>query len=220
MIRRESTPQERRNMVYNEIAAYHPCSVGKDLSKSHREKSLEMGVKWLTYGEMLFQTMALSIESIRDRYGGLTEGGVFYDLGSGTGKGCLGAALLHPFDQVFGVEILEKLYTSSLDLVNTYNRIMPEKQVEYPGLFPKIPPIEIIHADLFSIDFYNADVLYIASTCFTEEMMETLANLPVKQGAFAITTTKNLNTDSWEILETERREMSWAPATVFISRKL
>ena len=85
-------------MVYNEIAAYHPCSVGKDLSKSHREKSLEMGVKWLTYGEMLFQTMALSIESIRDRYGGLTEGGVFYDLGSGTGKGCLGAALLHPFD--------------------------------------------------------------------------------------------------------------------------
>ena len=94
----------------------------------------------------------------------MTDGGVFYDLGSGTGKGCLGAALLHPFDAVYGVEILETLYNSSLDLVSTYNRLMPEKQVDYPGLFPTIPPIEMIHADLFSVDFYNADILYVATT--------------------------------------------------------
>jgi len=37
----------------------------------------------------------------------MPEKGLFYDLGSGTGKGCVGAALSHPFEKVVGVEILE-----------------------------------------------------------------------------------------------------------------
>ena len=43
-------------------------------------------------------------------------GGVFYDLGHGTGKPALAAALLHDFESVNGIEILESLYTLSMKL--------------------------------------------------------------------------------------------------------
>jgi hypothetical protein len=49
------------------------------------------------------------------------RGGIFYDLGSGTGKPVIGAAVLHNFDVCYGIEILEGLYSVSLDALNTYN---------------------------------------------------------------------------------------------------
>ena len=76
----------------------------------------------------------------------------------------------------------------------------------------------MIHGDIFKVDFSQADILLINCTCFTMDMMEKLGTLQVKPGSFAITTTKNLEGD-WEILECEKRAMSWAPATIFISRK-
>ena len=44
------------------------------------------------------------------------SGGIFYDIGSGTGKPALAAALLHDFDQVNGIEILDGLYRISLEI--------------------------------------------------------------------------------------------------------
>ena len=121
----------------------------------------------------------------------MPETGVFYDLGSGTGKGVISAALLHPFEKVVGVEILEKLVTASLELVEKYNLLMPAKTEESPELFPTIPPIEIQKNDFFQADFFNADILFLNSTCYTQEMMNALGKLPVKKGAFAITLSKN-----------------------------
>jgi len=43
-------------------------------------------------------------------------GGVFYDLGSGAGKGVLAASLLHPFDKCCGIELLESLHEMGLEL--------------------------------------------------------------------------------------------------------
>ena len=47
-------------------------------------------------------------------------GGTFVDIGSGIGKGVLTGALMHEFDEVIGVEILEGLYQKSLELKETY----------------------------------------------------------------------------------------------------
>lgn len=60
----------------------------------------------LTYGEVDFISLGEIFYTIRERYGGIPSGGVFYDLGHGTGKGVLAAALLHNFDSVRGIEIL------------------------------------------------------------------------------------------------------------------
>ena len=45
------------------------------------------------------------------------------DLGSGTGKGVLTAALTHRFDRVVGIELLEDLYTESIKMKAAYDAV-------------------------------------------------------------------------------------------------
>jgi hypothetical protein len=63
----------------------------------------------LTYGEVDFVSLGETFLSIENNFGGIPQG-KFYDIGSGTGKGCLAAALLYPFDICIGFEILEGLH--------------------------------------------------------------------------------------------------------------
>ena len=49
------------------------------------------------------------------------RGGYFYDLGCGTGKPLVAAALLHEFDICCGIECLEGLFTAAVELVGIYN---------------------------------------------------------------------------------------------------
>ena len=49
------------------------------------------------------------------------RGGTFYDLGSGSGKMVVAAAMLHNFDLCCGIECLEGLYSISFDMMATYN---------------------------------------------------------------------------------------------------
>lgn len=49
------------------------------------------------------------------------QGGIFYDLGSGVGKPVIAAAICHEFDSCTGIEILEGLFSLSLDVMAVYN---------------------------------------------------------------------------------------------------
>ena len=50
----------------------------------------------------------------------MKPGGVFVDLGSGSGKGILAAALTHNFDKCVGIEILDSLAKLSYSLIKHY----------------------------------------------------------------------------------------------------
>jgi tRNA G46 methylase TrmB len=58
--------------------------------------------------------MEETFASIEEKYGGMAWAKKFVDLGSGTGKGCLSAALLHPFQTVIGIELIPSLYDLSV----------------------------------------------------------------------------------------------------------
>ena len=72
-----------------------------------------------TYGEIEFLTLARVLVWVQKTYKDADEdcthnafnnpGGVFMDLGHGSGKGVLAAALSHPFKSVRGIELLESL---------------------------------------------------------------------------------------------------------------
>ena len=93
-----------------------PVSAGKKSSTSERNK-LKDSRSTLVYGEISFSSYAVAIEKVKNKYGGLQEsGGIFFDLGHGTGKPALAAALLHDFDSVNGIELLDGLFNLSLQL--------------------------------------------------------------------------------------------------------
>ena len=194
---------------FDRITEHFPVERGNGLSKEDRDRREGKEIT-LTYGEISFSSMAEVFESIRGRYGGLPEGGVFYDLGSGTGKGVLAAALMHNFAVCRGVEILEGLYQASLAIKSIY-----EAEMEAAGA-PQCPRLEFVLGDLFDTDWTQADCIFANSTCFSNEMMDRIAQVRPKPGCKAITFTKYLKAPHWRILERVQKDMSWGIATIFI----
>jgi hypothetical protein len=118
--------------IFDSIMQSFPVTLGKAVSKKEREE-LNLKDTNLIYGEITFETLGTIFEKIKKIYGkphqgysgpvGFLQnrGGTFYDLGAGTGKGVIGAAILHNFDVCYGIECLEGLYSLSLDALNAYN---------------------------------------------------------------------------------------------------
>jgi hypothetical protein len=118
--------------VFDSVMQSFPTTLGKAVSKKEREE-MNLRDPNLVYGEVTFETMGLIFEKIKKVYGrpfqgasgseGILQGrgGIFYDLGAGTGKGVIAAAILHNFDVCYGIEYLEGLYSLSLDALNAYN---------------------------------------------------------------------------------------------------
>lgn len=118
--------------IYDAVMQSFPTTVGKAVSKKERDE-LNLRDSNLVYGEIAFESFGTVFEKIKKIYGKpnvghsgpvgflQSRGGIFYDLGSGTGKPVIAAAILHNFDVCYGIELLEGLYSISLDAANSYN---------------------------------------------------------------------------------------------------
>mmetsp|Transcript_14424 Transcript_14424/g.35148 ORF Transcript_14424/g.35148 Transcript_14424/m.35148 type:complete len:242 (-) Transcript_14424:454-1179(-) len=204
--------------IWDELVLTTPVSLGKKASSKERDEK-NMGASTLVYGEIRFDPYALTMEKIKKWYGGLQKpGGVFYDIGSGTGKPTFAAALLHDFDKAYGVEILEGLHKISVALLDRWNQAicptLPERKQK--------TDIQFICGDAVKYDFTDADLCFANSTCFDSKLMQQLAQGAngMKKGSFFITFTKELPSTSWKVLESERHNMSWGQATVYIQQKI
>ncbi|CAG9330271.1 unnamed protein product [Blepharisma stoltei] len=209
----------RKYAIFQQITGNFPVSLGKDVSKKDREE-LGNASSTLTYGEVEFVSIGEIFETIKARYGAIPSGGVFYDLGSGTGKGVIAGALLHNFTECVGIEILEGLYDVSVQQKQEYDRIFPEEVKNNPELFENKPEVEFYKNDMFAQGWADASLIFANSTCFDLPMMEAIANAPVQPGTWALTLTKNFNSPKWRIFESIRKNMSWGEATVYIHQRL
>lgn len=240
--------------VFDSLMQSFPVTVGKAVSKKEREE-LSLKDPNLVYGEITFETLGVILEKIKKIYGrpyqgssgalGFLQkrGGIFYDLGAGTGKAVIGAAVLHNFDVCYGIECLEGLYSLSLDALNAYNTRGKAKLSgreadtrKFSGylnesfwlMFLNYPTTcvdcQFIHGDFLKMrtkDWRDADVVFVNSTCYDEPLMSKIADLAVgmKKGSFFITLTKRLPCTDFVILEYELYRMSWGEATIFIMQK-
>ncbi len=64
-------------------------------------------------------------------------------------------------------------------------------------------------------DWSDGDVIFANSTCFDDQLMESMSEQAekLKPGAFFVTFTKGLTSKAFELLERKRYRMSWGPAT-------
>jgi hypothetical protein len=86
------------------------------------------------------------------------------------------------------------------------------------------PEISFINGDFLQLDWSDASLLFANSTCFSPDLMESLAIKAeeIKVGTFFITFTKKLPnlSDNWIVYDSFRRLMSWGIATVYIHKKV
>ena len=212
--------RQQKERAYASLIEVHPTSVGKMVSRKERE-ARRLRSQDMTYGEIKFTSFGRIFSWIRERLGELQEpGGVFYDLGSGTGKPVFAAALLHDFDRCVGIELLEGLHACALELQTRWDAM---KTADPPTLKSgeQRTAIELINGDITTDEWSDATFVFTNSTCFTSQLMRELAelSLELKPGALWVSFTRELPSEEWELLLSEQLAMSWGPATIYIQRR-
>ena len=166
------------------------------------------------YGEVNFRSMSYILLYLNYKYG--IKEGYFFDLGSGTGRAVIGAALTYPFSKYIGIELLETLYKASIEIKQLFEK-------DYNN--NKKPDIEFINGDFLKQDLSKASVIFINSTTFSDKLLGDLAdkfNNECDQGCLVVNTTmelSKLDKNKWEFLPYFRRYMSWGIATVNVYKR-
>mmetsp|Transcript_26597 Transcript_26597/g.36644 ORF Transcript_26597/g.36644 Transcript_26597/m.36644 type:complete len:267 (+) Transcript_26597:38-838(+) len=216
--------------IYEYIMQPFPIGLGKAVSKKERDE-LNLKDSTLVYGEITFDMLGTVLEKIKKVYGrpnvgasgvsGIIQnkGGIFYDLGAGTGKPVIAAAVYHNFDVCYGIELLEGLYSVSLDALNAYNTRGKAKLNRETDTHCQM--IQGSFLKLSTKDWRDADIVFANSTCYDEVLMSSMAKIAggMRKGSFFITLTKRLPSSDFAVLEYEMYKMSWGEATVFVMQK-
>jgi len=199
-------------------ALFTDCStsVAKSLSQAEKKDKNLTGLS-LVYGEVLFTSLARVIL----KYVPLKPNMIFYDVGSGSGRGVFLAALLHNFKRCSGIEILHSLYSASTEVLKKYESDFAPKSADGKAAKDAVE-VTLSHSDFRLKDFSDADLIFANSTCFDEQLMNDLARCceNLRAGAVVITLTKGLNSTHFQVLESKQYPMSWGMATAITQKKI
>ena len=167
----------------------------------------------LTYGEVTFEGFG---ELLRDL--GPRARGIFYDLGSGTGKAVILAALLGQFSVLVGIEILPELCAAAQQVRGRY-RGETDRMV---APLESNPNIFFIPRDLLNYDWSDGDVIFCQTTCFPPPLMRALEEQlnKLRPGAIILNLTNPLRAPWFWLKYKKDYPFSWGPATVYCYEKL
>lgn len=149
-----ATAKEMFDRLYAGVSAYE-ISHGQRRRDSLEDRSL-------IYGEVTLESFHHVLSKAAP-----PAGGVFCDLGSGSGKALFLAAMLFDFSRLVGIELLTDLVEISRQVLGRY-----QEQVR-----PALPgerqqqEIEIIAGDLLQLDISGVDLVFTHSTCFEPPLL-------------------------------------------------
>ena len=185
---------------------------GYNISSKAR-KNLPYASKAHTYGEVTPEGFYKILRDAKAK-----SKGVFYDLGSGTGKAIILASLFRNFSKLVGIEILKDLYQTS---VNILNRFDPEVRPILPIERQK-QVIEFTNADFIEYDLTDSDLVFAHSTYFYDELMIALEEkcATLKEGTKILLVTKTFQSPLFRLIKSGEYPMTWGKATVNFYEKV
>jgi len=154
-----------------------------------------------TYGEITFEAVEKLIEKLH-----FTDSDVFYDLGCGVGKMVTQIYLGSPVKKSVGVELSCERADKALKIQQTLRakNIVQEKRV-----------LAFYKESFLDTDLADATVVYLASTCFSDELIKKvtykLANL--KSGLRVITLKKLAENEKFKLIDEFILPMTWSDST-------
>jgi SAM-dependent methyltransferase len=143
--------------------------------------------KSLVYSEVDMDTIHVILNRVRSDFGPIfNKQGTFLDLGSGAGKACVAAALLHPFEKVVGIEKVQPLVEAATAAAEAYGNVQMPEDVHKP-------PLEFIVGD-FAADFEakltdvapKVTVCLAFATFYGQEQLDAMAKLAEAMPACSI----------------------------------
>ncbi len=178
----------------------------KTTSRMHRLFHLTRNKEFI-YGEIDYLAFYTILEKAE-----LSDGDVFYDLGSGSGKAVFTASLFFNLSKSCGIELLPPLYNKANALIK---KVITNAEKEY---VKPISTIQFINKNFLDYDFSDADIIYIAATCLADSTWEQLIHKmeKLKPGSRVIVATKNIQHEKFERIHQGIDLMSWGLCPVRI----
>ncbi|MFO1259021.1 MAG: class I SAM-dependent methyltransferase [Gammaproteobacteria bacterium] len=176
------------------------------LSKQTRD---EMNIQddAFVYGEIDPQSLLNLIEIAKPK-----KNEVFYDLGSGSGRAAIAAALCFDFAEVVGIEFLRPLYLLSQ---NQWSMIQAEQNT-------KNIKLSFTCGDYYDLDISAADIVFFNATACRgdkwEKILAKFKELPV--GSRLILTSHRIQDVMFESLYEGLQLMSWGMNSAYVYRKV
>lgn len=221
--------------IYDKIMIDYPLTYGALASK--KDRTNEFLPQWhnnnnLVYSEIDFYTIGYIIEKINKVHGRpntgasghngklQNRGGLFYDLGSGSGKVSVAASLLHPFDSCFNIECLGSLVLVSNEITQSYNTVGRSSLNRDYETF--INTIFGNFLDMKDKDWRDGDVVFANAANYDDNTMKKIALLAhlMKRGSFFVTISQKLPSNDFVIVDHFMRKISWGEASVYIQQKV
>lgn len=175
---------------------------GFKLSRLSREKQDAFDY---VYGEIEFLPFLAFLSLVP-----LDKNTVFYDLGSGTGKAVLAAAMVYPLKRSVGIEIMPELHAAACGQKN--------KLATLPAYAEAAEKIDFFLGDFLEADLREANCVFINATAFIGEtwsrLCEKLETLP--RLTTVITTSKVLISTRFILVKSTKIMMSWGVVLCYI----
>jgi SAM-dependent methyltransferase len=198
---------------------YEECSfiTAKDASVSDIHRKENSNDNSLVYGEVEFESFLNLLQFFPK-----SKGGVFYDLGSGSGRAVFTVRFTLDFDRCIGIELLPNLHKLAVDVAETYDQNFRHKLA--------LQSVEFCCEDILNYDWSDGTVIFACSTCFEDDLINAIGEKAkdLKQGAYLITLKKftgigpgvtGIDPDAFDIIQEVVCPMSWGEADVFVYRR-
>ena len=146
----------------------------------------------LTYGELTLEGMKQIFNDFD------TNQKKIIDLGSGLGKIPLMAILYFNFSKATGVELSIERHLKAMEMYKD----LPEENKK---------KIEYINDDLFNINIFEYDYIFVSNLCFSDELNEKLQiklENESKKDAIIILS-KPFNSNKFKLLQEKKVNMTW-----------
>ncbi|KAF0700920.1 Aste57867_8568 [Aphanomyces stellatus] len=208
---------------FDNLYKNHPMKQAKAVSRDERRANGYISTT-LTYGEIEFRHFRAVFERILKEHDVLAKpGGVFLDIGCGSGRPIFAAALLHDFDACVGYEILDGLTQVALDVASIW-----QHEKKSLNALKRRTRIVIEHEDATALEWPLADFVFCNSTCFDTRLMRAITKQAVaslKKGGVIVTATNplvlvdNADVAALALVHKCKMQESWGDATLFVYKR-
>jgi ABC-type lipoprotein release transport system permease subunit len=187
------------NYLYGNINGYKVSTQARKNSGLDTEK--------LLYGELPFETWREMVERVNPK-----KDGVFFDLGSGTGRVVVQSHLLFDFKKCVGVELLEGLHNKALEVQKEF-----EKSIE-PQILTHVKDrqLSFLNASIFDTDLSEADLILMNHPFKDGELFLQLEEKflrELKPKTKIITIIRALRNKAFKSLGSQSFKFSWGDST-------
>lgn len=188
------------NTLYGEVNGY-------SISTASRAKETNVDSSRMLYGELPFATWQKIVEFANPK-----TDGVFFDLGSGTGRVVLESYLLFPFKKVVGVELLHGLHAKAFDVKENFEKnLKPAIAENFSGR-----ELQLINGDIFKTDLSEADFIFMNHPFKDGEIFMELERKFLKElkpGTKIATIIRSLKSPEFKQLGKQTYKFSWGDST-------